>query len=193
MTPTSKPDPAVVRILRRPPIRQTTLVRSDAQHTFDTFVRTIGLWWPVEPFSAGRDRVRDVTFEQRPGGRVYETWDDGTVVEWGELVVWDPPARFVMTWRATPATTEVELTFSELGPALTRVAVEHRGWDQLTDEQLGEDCALPGGYLSGAYSTGWRRILKQLAGAAEGTAELPEGHDQPGATISNLTTRKEKS
>ncbi len=63
----------VVTALRRPPVRQSTLVRRDAQHTFDTFVTTIGNWWPVQPFSAGKDRVRDITIEQHPGGRVYET------------------------------------------------------------------------------------------------------------------------
>jgi hypothetical protein len=57
---------------------------------------------------------------------------------------------------------------TSLGPELTRVAVEHRGWDNLTDEQLGEDCALPGGYRSGAYATGWARILACLVTAAEG-------------------------
>ena len=51
--------------LRRPPVRQSVVVRSDRRHTFGTFVSTIGIWWPVTPFSAGRDRVRDVTFEQR--------------------------------------------------------------------------------------------------------------------------------
>jgi hypothetical protein len=68
--------------LRRPPVRQSTLVRSDAQHTFDVFVKTIGTWWPARQFSAGRDRVRGVTLQQRPGGRVYETWDDGTEIDW---------------------------------------------------------------------------------------------------------------
>ena len=63
-----------VTALRRPPVRQSVVVRSDQRHTFETFVRTIGVWWPVTPFSAGRDQVRDVTFEQRAGGRVYETW-----------------------------------------------------------------------------------------------------------------------
>ena len=74
--------------LRRPPVRQATLVRSSVEHTFDVFVRTIGVWWPVNPFSAGKDRVRDVTVDKRVGGRVFETWDDGTEADWGEVLVW---------------------------------------------------------------------------------------------------------
>ncbi len=73
------------------------MVRRDARHTFDAFVATMGAWWPVQPFSAGKDRVRDVVVERRHGGRVYETWDDGTEVDWGTLTAWEPPARFVMT------------------------------------------------------------------------------------------------
>ena len=161
-----------VTALRRPPVRQSTMVRSDPRHTFDTFVRTIGAWWPAVPFSAGQDRVRDVTVEQRAGGRVYETWADGTELDWGELLAWDPPERFVMTWAQTPVPTEVELSFAALGPALTRVTVEHRGWEAMTDEQLARDCALPGGYTSGAYSAGWARILERFA-AAMATASGP--------------------
>ena len=163
-------DPAsgTVTALRRPPVRQSVVVRSDRLHTFDTFVGTIGVWWPVTPFSAGRDQVRDVTFEQRAGGRVYETWQNGTEVDWGEVRVWEPPERFIMTWNMTSVVTEVELTFAVLGPALTRVSVEHSGWEQLTEEQLARDCALPGGYSGGAYSQGWTTILDRLAAAAAG-------------------------
>jgi hypothetical protein len=156
-----------VTSLRRPPVHASTLVRSDAAHTFDTFVRTIGAWWPVEPFSAGRDRVRDVTFEPGVGGRVYETWDDGSTADWGDVLAWEPPARFVMSWRGTPAVTEVELAFVALGPYLTRVTVEHRGWEALSDAQLAEDCALPGGYNGGAYDTGWRAILDGFTAALD--------------------------
>ena len=162
--------PGTVTTLRRPPVRQSIVVRSGQRHTFETFVRTIGIWWPVTPFSAGRDRVRDVTFEQRQGGRVYETWQDGTEVDWGRVLVWAPPGRFVMTWNMTSVVTEVELTFAELGRQLTRVAVEHRGWEQLTGEQLAKDCALPGGYLGGAYREGWARILGCLAATTGGQA-----------------------
>jgi uncharacterized protein YndB with AHSA1/START domain len=154
-----------VTALRRPPVRQSTVVRSDVRHTFDVFVRTIGVWWPVDPFSAGKDLIRDIVIEQHAGGRVYESWADGTEVDWGELLAWEPPARFVMTWNQTPVPTEVELSFVALGPALTRVTVEHRGWEALTDEQLAQDCALPGGYTAGSYSAGWTQILGRLAAA----------------------------
>src|SRR6185312_1923034 len=120
-------DGHAVTALHRPPVRQSTIVRSDVGHTFDVFVREIGTWWPRTPYSVGHERVRDVTVEPRVAGCVYETWDDGTVHEWGRLLAFDRPHRFAMTWVCTPATTEVELTFTALGPALTRVAVEHRG------------------------------------------------------------------
>jgi uncharacterized protein YndB with AHSA1/START domain len=160
--------------LRRPPVRQSVVVRGDRRHTFGTFVSMIGMWWPVTPFSAGRDRVRDVTFEQRQGGRVYETWQDGTEIEWGEVLAWEPPERFVMTWNMTSVATEVELRFAELGPVLTRVTVEHRGWDRLTEEQLAKDCALPGGYLGGvltqALSWHWIFFVNVPTGAVAVTA-----------------------
>lgn len=160
----TKPDHTVVQ-LRRPPVHQDTLVRSDIEHTFDVFVRTIGAWWPRR-ISAGQEEMADATLEPRLGGRVYETWRDGTEVDWGVIIAWSPPTGFTMTWTATPEPTEVELTFRALGPALTRVAVEHRGWEALSEEQAGEDCALPGGYRSGAYAQGWAMILGGLQAAA---------------------------
>ncbi len=182
MSPTREEPATHVAMLRRPPVRQSTMVRSDVRHTFDVFTATMGIWWPVDPFSAGKDRVRDITVQPRAGGRVYETWDDGTEVDWGELLAWEPPARFVMTWTGTPVPTEVELSFAALGPALTRVTVEHRGWEALTDEQLAQDCALPGGYASGGYSAGWTRILDRFATAAGLTAAGRTAAGGPGAS-----------
>lgn len=153
--------------LRRPPVRQSVLVRSGQQHTFETFVGTMGVWWPVNPFSAGKDQVRDVTVERRVGGRVYETWADGTQADWGELLAWEPPERFRMSWAIVSALTEVELTFASLGPSLTRVSVVHSGWEKLSDEQLAEDCALPGGYSSGSFDKGWAFILGRFASTVE--------------------------
>ena len=43
-----------------------------------------------------------------------------------------PATPFHHDWLCTPAPHRVELTFTALGPALTRVAVEHRGWEALS-------------------------------------------------------------
>jgi hypothetical protein len=152
--------PAEPVALERPPVRQSTLVRRDVGHTFSSFVTTIGRWWPLRPISSNPDRAADVVFEQHTGGRVYEVWDDGTTVVWGEVALWEPPRRFVMSWCMTPATTEIELRFQPLGPGLTRVQVEHRGWAALSEADLAKECALPGGgYLGGSYNRGWTLIL----------------------------------
>ena len=91
------------------------MVCSDRQHTFDTFVRTLGIWWPVTSFSAGQGQVRDVAFERRQGGRVYETWQDSTEADWGQVLAWEPPERFVMTWNMTSVATWVART-AKAGP-----------------------------------------------------------------------------
>ena len=154
--------------LRRPPIRRSTVVRSDCAHTFDVFVDSIAEWWPLRPFSLGGDRVVDVVFERKLGGRVYEVWADGSTVSWGDLLAWEPPHRFLMTWAALPAPTEVELVFSPVGPALTRVTVEHRGWENLTEEQLAAATGVDGG-----YEAGWAAILAAFAAAADAKCTDP--------------------
>lgn len=168
-------DGATVLAFERPPVRQATLVRSDVDHTFDVFVRTLGTWWPVNPFSVGEDRVRDVTVEPRLGGRVYETWDDGHTATWGEVVVWDRPHAFGMTWDLTPVPTEVQLTFRAVAPGLTRVAVEHSGWERLSDEEVARACALPddGGYAGGSYVRGWAMILEDFRARIDGPGTTP--------------------
>ena len=147
------------------PIKQSTLVRSDLRHTFDVFVREIGRWWPTQPFSLGAERVTDVVFEPQLGGRVYETWDDGTEVTWGHVLVWEPPDRFRITWEILPAVTEVDMVFRALGPALTRVELTHDGWDKLTHQQI-----LAATTVEGGYRAGWERILATFASAAAGDA-----------------------
>lgn len=150
--------------LSQAPIRQATMVRSDVEHTFGVFVREIGKWWPTQPFSLGGERVTDVVFEERAGGRVYEVWDDGTETTWGRVLVWEPPSRFRITWEIHPGVTEVEVQFQALGPGLTRVALTHEGWERLSQEELAAATSVEIG-----YSAGWARILdrlQQFAGVA---------------------------
>lgn len=156
-------DGTSVARLSRPPVCQATLVRSDVGHTFAVFVGAIGVWWPVQPFSAGKDRVRDVTIEPLLGGRVYETWDDGTTVTWGDVLAWSPPTGLVMSWRETPVPTEVELVFVQLGPNLTRVTVAPR-----------VGCAHRGAAVKGLRAAG-RLPLGRLPRRLDGDPRPPGG------------------
>jgi len=140
------------------PIRQTTNVRSDRDHVFSVFVRRLADWWPLQSHSLGQEKVAEVHVEERLGGRVYEVWSDGQERDWGEIIVWEPPERFAMTWRTLSEETEVELHFLELGAALTRVELEHRGWERLPAEEVIERTSPPGG-----YPHGWQLILGRLA------------------------------
>jgi len=152
-----------VRPLVRPPIRRDTIVHSVVGHTFDVFVREIGTWWPMVPYSIGQEKVVAATVEPHLGGRVYETWADGSEATWGHVIAWEPPGVFGMTWELLPAVTDVELRFTALGPAVTRVELEQRGWDRLTTEELAAASTVAGG-----YAAGWARVLDSLQCAAEG-------------------------
>jgi hypothetical protein len=127
----------------RPPIRKTIVVRSDVTHAFETFTGQLAAGWPLVPFSRGGERVTQVRVDPYTGGVITEVWDDGTTRVWGDVLTWDPPASFAMTWNVTGTPTEVELDFAALGPALTRIQLEHRGWERLSGAELEEDCAIP--------------------------------------------------
>lgn len=151
---------AEVLAFERPPVRQSMTVAATRAHTFHTFTSRIAEWWPLDPFSyGGFARIVTVTLDPRCGGEVVEHWHDGTARPWGTLLAWDPPARFCMSWDVTGEPTEVELRFVEIEERVTRVDLEHRGWERLTPEQVRAACALPGGYEGGAFNLGWTTIL----------------------------------
>ena len=68
------------------------------------------------------------------GGRIYERTADGAEHDWGEVTVWQPPARLAYRWylgRDRAGATEVEIRFVAQGATATRVEIEHRGWERL--------------------------------------------------------------
>jgi len=163
---------------RRPPVRQSTVVRAPIAHTFEVFTSSLDAWWPLDPFSyGGAARITSVTLDPQPGGAVTEHWHDGTEHVWGTLLRWDPPTGFAMTWNITGHPTEVELTFTAHRPDLTEVELEHRGWDKLSNEELKAACALPGGYLGGAFREGWARILSCFVSAVQRADPAPSNQD----------------
>ncbi|SJM28415.1 SRPBCC family protein [Mesorhizobium delmotii] len=83
--------------------------------------------------SIGKSALRSATIEPKAGGRWFETGEDGTECDWGEVLAWEPPNRIVLAWRIRAdwkydpsLLTEVEINFSEAGENATRVELEHR-------------------------------------------------------------------
>ena len=110
-------------------------VPADPLRTFEVFTQEIALWWqPGRLFSVGTAGDGRLAFEPGVGGRLYTTFDDGSVFEIGRVSVWEPGKRLVFAWRqvsfSPEQATEVEVCFEAVGEE-TRVSVEHRAWDTI--------------------------------------------------------------
>jgi activator of Hsp90 ATPase-like protein len=140
-----------------PPPRRPRRPRTFAVSTCD-----IGRWWPTVPCSLGAHAVVDVTVPPEVGGAVVETRRDGSRATWGTITVWEPPTRFAMTWEVFAGGTEGEVVFRALGPALTRVELEHRGREQLSEQQVRTATATADG-----YTRGWDEVLAAFARSLE--------------------------
>ena len=148
-------------------VRQSIVVQAPQERAFAIFTERMGSWWPLDSYALGAQPVVDAIVEPRSGGRWYERSDDGSEVEWGRVLAWEPPDRVVLTWelsadfRPDPAIhTEVEVRFSPEGAHRTRVVLEHRGL-----EAYGERAA----EMRETYGSdgGWAGLLRAYAATAE--------------------------
>lgn len=144
-----------------PPLRRTITVGWGQAAAFRRFTEEIATWWPYRTHSVGEKEVKTVVFEGRVGGRVYEEHLDGRRFQWGEVLVWEPPARVRFTWhpgRDSSTAQEVELQFVALESG-TRLELTHHGWEKL-------------GRLARrgrrGYNLGWRYVLDVWAGRRNG-------------------------
>ena len=111
-------------------VRVSVAVAVPPSEAFRVFTEEIDRWW------RGGRRYRNLavgalSLEPRVGGRLTES-DGETIVQIGEVRVFDPPTRLVLTWRAANFApgeqTEVEVRFEPSGPSSTMVHLCHRGW-----------------------------------------------------------------
>ena len=146
------------------PLRIAFDVARPVPHAFAVWTADIGKWWPADHTTTGEPGLI-VTLEPRPGGRIYERTTDGREFDWGEIIVWEPPERFVYSWhlRREPSdATEVEIRFVATSPGATRVEIEHRGW-----ERLGPD----GPSWRDRNRGGWETLLPHYLVAATATSQ----------------------
>ena len=127
---------------------------------FDVFTRETDLWWRQGPRyrMAGR-HPGTIAFEPRAGGRLFEQWTSPAgprARDIGTILVWDPPARLVFSWRnsnfSASESTEVEVRFEPTRRG-TRVTVEHRGWSAIRPDHPARHGQPPAAFL--AELGGW--------------------------------------
>ncbi|MFO0985355.1 MAG: SRPBCC domain-containing protein [Planctomycetota bacterium] len=118
--------------------RVTTFVAVAPHDAFEVFTEETDLWWRRGPryrFSPEQNGM--IRFDGGEGGRLVETFADGTEFVCGKVLVWEPGRRLVFEWRARAfgpdERTEVEVLFEAMNDG-TQVTLEHRGWASLPDD-----------------------------------------------------------
>ena len=115
------------------PVRKEIVVEASQARAFRVFTAELGAWWPLASHHIGEKAAETAIIEPRAGGRWFERAADGTECPWGKVLVWDPPGRIVLSWEIganfkydPELSLEVEIRFVVLGPASTRIELEHR-------------------------------------------------------------------
>ncbi len=145
-------------------VRRTITVAASQQRAFEVFTAQFGSWWPKD-YHIGEAAMADFVMEPRVDGRWYEIGVDGKQCDTGRLTAYEPPERVVLAWQLNerwqydpdPAhASEVEVRFIAEGPTVTRVELEHRGFDR---HGAGAD-----GVRAGIDApTGWTYVLELFA------------------------------
>jgi uncharacterized protein YndB with AHSA1/START domain len=115
------------------PIRISFELACPAEHAFATWTERIGSWWPSDHTVSGANDVT-VVLESRVGGRIFERTRDGVEHDWGSVIAWSPPTRLSYSWhlgRESDDATQVEVRFLAITDEVTRVEIEHAGWERL--------------------------------------------------------------
>ena len=114
------------------PVRKNIVIDAAQDHVFKIFTAGIDKWWPRD-HHIGASPLKQAIIEPKTGGRWYSVCQDGTEVNTGKVLAWDPPKRVVLAWQITADwkydpefVTEVEVIFTAEGPRRTRVDLEHR-------------------------------------------------------------------
>jgi uncharacterized protein YndB with AHSA1/START domain len=120
-------------------VKKSITVNVSVAQAFKVFTSGFNGWWP-RSHHIGKAPMKAAIIEAGVGGRCYTTQEDGTDCDWGQILEWDPPHRFVMAWQITQEwgyqpdlakSSEVEVRFTEEPDGGTRVDLEHRHFERM--------------------------------------------------------------
>lgn len=155
------------------PVRRSIVVDTDPERAFNLFTDGFDSWWP-RSHHIGKSPMTRGIIEGHAGGRCYSEQEDGTECDWGQVLVWEPPRRFVLAWQITHEwgyqpdlgqSSEV-VRFTPTGDGATRVDLEHRNLERhgAGAETMRTAISAPGGWgsLLELYA---KRVAETTAGA----------------------------
>jgi uncharacterized protein YndB with AHSA1/START domain len=147
-------------------VRKVVSVQAPQAVAWRVFTEKMGTWWPLATHKIGKSAAVDAVIEPRVGGRWYERGDDGSTCDWGQVLLWEPHSRLVLSWDISAdwqsdasLKTEVEIRFIAEGNDRTRVELEHRHLDRYAARR---------DEMRGIFDSegGWTGLLGSFARAA---------------------------
>jgi uncharacterized protein YndB with AHSA1/START domain len=145
------------------PIKKEVTIEASQETAFNVFTQKIDLWWP-KTHHVGKTPLVESVLEPGTNGRWYSKHEDGSEINVGYILSWNPFGRLVLVWQVNGdfqydpnLITEVEIKFIDEGPKKTRVQMEHRDLDKLTGgTKVIED-----------MDKGWEYIMNLYKGVAD--------------------------
>jgi len=145
-----------------PPVVKTLRVEAPQERAFETFTAGLPRWWPMGA-AIGKTPLRKVELQCRLGGHWLETDADGVELVIGTILAWEPPHRFVMSWRAhnrayvhdLQFASELEVRFAAAGVNATDVELMHHKFEAVGPSE--------GARIRADVERGWPILLKFYA------------------------------
>jgi len=146
------------------PVKKSITVNADPARAFEIFTAGIDRWWP-KSHAIGASPPLAFVIEPFVGGRWFSKCEDGSEVNNGHVLVWEPPHRFVSSWEInakwqsdSTVASEVEIRFVAAAAGTTIVELEHRNFERLGD--------VDGASLRDQLDSGWPGLLDLYKTAA---------------------------
>ena len=116
-------------------------VAAPIEHAFRVFTDGIGSWWNPDHHILQAE-LAEMVFEPHVGGHIIDRGTDGSECPWARVLAYDPPRLVCFSWDISPdwqletdpaKTSDIEVTFTPVGPTQTRVVLTHRNLDRHGD------------------------------------------------------------
>ncbi len=135
------------------PIKKEILVDASQETAFKVFTEKIDSWWP-RTHHIGKTPMTELVLEPGINGRWYSKHEDGSEVNVGKVLEWQPYARLVLAWQINAGfqydpdlITEAVVNFISITPSKTKVQFEHKKLHKLGEGKAVESMNEGWGYI----------------------------------------------